>query len=48
MRGYLTFILPLEIEMGMQERITTVISTKGRLSCPRLSAKGDTGLQAPG
>ena len=25
MRGYLTFILPLEIEMGMQERITPVM-----------------------
>ena len=34
MRGYLTFILPLEIEMGMQERITTVISTKGQVILP--------------
>ena len=31
MRDYLTSILPLEIEMGVQERITTVISTKGQV-----------------
>jgi len=40
MRGYLTFILPLEIEMGMQERITTVISTKGQVILPKAIREG--------
>lgn len=40
MRDYLTSILPLEIEMGVQERITTVISTKGQVILPKAIREG--------
>ncbi len=32
---YLTYILPLEARVGIQERITTVISTKGQVVLPK-------------
>jgi AbrB family looped-hinge helix DNA binding protein len=32
---YLTFVLPMEVAMGLFERITTVISTKGQVILPK-------------
>ena len=32
---YLTSILPKEVNVGVQERITTVISTKGQVILPK-------------